>query len=137
MAKRRIQADNIFFHYYNANPKNKHTGDCSIRAISLALDKRYKEVLMEMAEMSFKTGYSIGSTQLIDKYLKANGWEKQKQPRHWDNKKVTGRQWLNTCGMKTMIVSIGSHHLTCIKENRFWDIWDCSDGCIGVYYVKK
>lgn len=137
MAKRRIPADNVFFHYYNANPKNKHTGDCSIRAISLALDKRYKEVLMEMAEMSFKTGYSIGSTQLEQKYLESYGWERRKQPKTWDGHKIRGTQWLTTAGNETMVVSIGTCHLSCIKEGKFWDIWDCSDGCIGVYYVKK
>ena len=47
---RKLPKDTEYFHYNNANPKNKHTGDCVIRAISLALDKRYKDVLMEMAE---------------------------------------------------------------------------------------
>ena len=135
--KRKIPEDTLFFHYYNANPKNRRTGDCVIRALSLALNKDYKDVLMEMAELSCKTGYSIGSSQLEKKYLEKNGWEKQKQPRMWDGRKITGRQWLTTAGNETMIVSIGAQHLSCIKEGRFWDIWDCSGRCVGVYYVKK
>ena len=110
--------------------------DCVIRAISLALDKRYKDVLMEMAELSFKTGYSIGSSQLEQKYLEANGWKKMKQPRTPEGKKIRGRFWLNSVGNENQVVSIGSQHLTCIKEGKFWDIWDCSNDCIGVYYVK-
>ena len=29
--------DTATFHYYNANPKNRITGDCAFRAISTAL----------------------------------------------------------------------------------------------------
>lgn len=134
--KRKLPKDTEYFHYYNANPKNKHTGDCVIRAISLALDKRYRDVLMEMAELSFKTGYSIGSSQLEQKYLKANGWKKMKQPRTPEGKKIRGKFWLNSVGNENQVVSIGSQHLTCIKDGKFWDIWDCSNDCVGVYYVK-
>ena len=138
MAKRKIPSDNAFFHYYNANPKNRHTGDCVIRAISLALDKRYKEVLMDMAELSFKTGYSIGSTELEKKYLELNGWVKMKQPKWEDGTKFTGKQFCYAFpNIKTAVVSIGSHHLSCVKEGKIWDIWDCSGDKVGIYYVKK
>ena len=138
MAKRKIPSDNSFFHYYNANPKNRHTGDCVIRAISLALDKRYKEVLMEMAELSFKTGYSIGSTELEKKYLELNGWVKMKQPKWEDGTKFTGKQFCYSFpNIKIAVVSIGSHHLSCIKDGKIWDIWDCSNDKVGIYYVKK
>lgn len=137
MKRRRIPEDTTFFHYYNNNPKNRTTGDCVIRAISLATDTPYTQVLREMCELSCKTGYSIGSSQLEKKYLEARGWEKQKQPRMYDGRKITGCQWLTTAGKETMIVSIGAQHLSCIKDGKFWDIWDCSGNCVGVYYVKK
>ena len=101
-------------------------------------DEKYdSDVLMEMAALSCKTGYSIGSTQLEQKYLKANGWERQKQPRTTEGKKVRGKLWLSSIGNETQVVSIGAQHLTCIKDGKFWDIWDCSSDCVGIYYVKK
>lgn len=44
------------FHYYNANPKNRITTDCVIRAITTALEQDYNKTVMEMAEMQCKTG---------------------------------------------------------------------------------
>lgn len=128
--------DTRFFHYFNANPKGKHTDDCVIRAICLALGKDYNEVLMDMAQLQIKTGYSIGSDQLTQKYLEANGWIKRSQPRTSEGKKVRGKVWLKSA-TETQIVSIGSHHLTCIKDGKVWDIWDCTDDCVGVYYTKR
>ena len=75
------------FHYYNANPKNRITGDCWARAICTALEIPYEQVVMEMAEMQCKTGYD--ASELIGRYLKSKGWKKQSQPRKDDNTKYT------------------------------------------------
>ena len=133
----KIQSDTNYFHYYNANPKNKHTCDCVIRAISLGLDKSYKEVLYEMTDLSFKTGYHSTSNQLINKYLKQNGFIKRKQPRWGDGTKFTGKEFCYSLKNTTAIINIGSHHLSCVKNGKIWDIWDCSNRKVGNYWVKE
>lgn len=135
MSKRRIPSDTKYFHYYNANPKNKHTADCVVRAISLGLDKRYKEVLFDLTELSWETGYDPTSKQVIDKYLKQNGFIKMKQPRWGNGTKFTGKEFCTSI-KRTAIISIGSHHLSCIKDGKIWDIWDCSGRCVGNYWIK-
>ena len=65
------------FHYYNANPKNRITTDCVIRAICTAHDQDYNHTVMELAEMQCKTGYDSGDAKLYDKYLQSKGWAKQ------------------------------------------------------------
>ena len=135
------------FHYYNANPKNRITGDCWARAICTALEIPYEQVVMEMAEMQCETGYD--SSSLIDRYLKSKGWKKQQQPRKDDNTKYTGEEfcqqfqyvpWLFTGkenNYKARIVAnIGTHHVVAIVEGKVWDIWDSTDGCIGNYWTK-
>lgn len=129
--------DTQSFHFYNANPKNKRTEDCVFRAISLTLDMSWKDVVMEMAEMSCKTGYAITGNKLIEKYLLSKGWIKQKQKRTSDNKKINGKEFCKLFSKNdVVIVKIGSHHLSCIKENKIWDTWDCSPYKVGVYYIK-
>lgn len=137
------------FHYYNANPKNKMTADCNIRAISTALEIPYNQVVMEMAEMQCKTGYDVASKQGIDKYLQSKGWVKHSQPRKADNTKYTGQEFCKELTSdimfvgKSVIANIGGHHIVCIKEtadlygtHKVWDTWDSTDGCIGNYWVK-
>ena len=37
--------DTKYVHFHNANPNNKRTGDCVIRALSVAMDKTWDDVL--------------------------------------------------------------------------------------------
>ena len=140
-ARTDIYPETDTFHYYNANPKNRITGDCSVRAISTVLGKPWTEVVMEMAELGCKNGYSPWSRENIDHYLKLNGWVKMTQPRKWDNTKYTGREFIEDIVReqyydKPMVVSIGSHHITCIQNNHVYDIWDCTNEKVGNYWVK-
>ena len=56
--RRQIKYPNTqVFTYNNVNPKNKITGDCVYRTLSLAMDKSYNEVVMELAKFHCETGY--------------------------------------------------------------------------------
>lgn len=137
--------DTSTFHYFNVNPKNRITGDCSFRAIATGLNQDYNQTVMEMAEMMCKTGYALNDTKGEECYLKSKGWIKMSQPRKADNTKYTGEEfcrWLNENDNrnKRIICHIGGHHTICIvKEDlfRIWDTWNSSDGCIGNYWVKS
>ena len=139
--------DTSTFHYYNANPKNRITGDCVTRALCTALDIPYNRCVMEQAEVQCKTGYDNATSQGIDYYLKPQGWLKASQPRKADGTKYTGKEfckWLNNqpCYKGFSIVAnIGGHHTVCIKEYngkfRVHDHWDSTEGCIGNYWIKE
>ena len=70
--------DTDTFHYYNANPKNKLTGDCWLRAVCTGLDQDYNQTLREMVEVHLKTGYELSSNEAMAKYLATKGWVKMK-----------------------------------------------------------
>ena len=69
------------------------------------------------------------------KYLEGLGWSKQKQPRKPDGKKYTGSEFVGFF-KGTAVANIGGGHVTCIKDGKVWDTWDCTDGCIGNYWYK-
>lgn len=81
------------FHYYNANPKNRITTDCWLRAVCTGLNEPYNEVLKEMVKVHLETGYEMSSNMAIDKYLASKGWIKHKQLRKPDGKKYTGEEF--------------------------------------------
>lgn len=142
------------FMYYNANPKNRVTGDCAFRAICLALQETWQDVVMEMAQLSCKTGYAINDSKGIHKYLESKNFIKQNQPRKEDNTKYTGTEFCDWLSINypngeigNVIANIGGHHIVCIKPTnhgdgfncryKILDTWNCSDGCIGNYWIKK
>lgn len=129
------------FHYYNANPKNKITTDCVIRALCVGMTKTYEEVYRGLMETSLRTGYHLDDVKCFEKYLQENGWIKNKQPRKVDNTKYTGKEFcqkLNETAKRyaNYIANIGGHHIVAIVDGKVNDIWDSTDGCIGNYWTK-
>lgn len=133
------------FHYYNANPFNRITGDCWVRAISEGTKIPYNTVVMEMAELHCKTGYDADDN--IARYLEIKGWIKCRQPRKANNTKYTGKEFCEALNKgeftkaTSIIANLGGCHIVCIKKHqgsfKVWDIWDSTYGCIGNYWIKR
>ena len=126
------------FHYYNANPKNRITGDCVFRAFALAMQQDYNKTVMEMAKLMCETGYALNDKKGEERYLKLKGWVKHSQPRKADNTKYTGEEFCKKLAKKNQryIAHIGGHHMVAIVDGKVNDIWDSTDGCIGNYWTK-
>ena len=126
-----------YFVYYNRNPKNKFTEDCVVRALSLAIDIPYEQVVMDLAQLSCQTGYAFSSRNLVARYLSSKGWIKHQQPRAKDNTKYTGKQFCKLFSRYPVIIaSVGGHHISCVIEGKFYDTWDCTEGCVGNFWTK-
>ena len=127
------------FHYYNANPKNRITGDCRIRAIAVACEVPYNQVVMDLARIQCETGYDQTANQGISILMKEYGWVKHPQPRKADNTKYTGKEFCKLLADKNKryMANIGGHHVVAIVDKKVNDIWDSTDGCIGNYWIKE
>lgn len=144
--------DTSVFHYYNANPRNRMTGDCAIRAISVATGISYNDTVMGLAKVHCDTGYEPTMGKGLDIYMESIGWVKHNQPRRYDNTKFTGKDFCNWLSVSydrfygNVLANIGGHHMVAIVpyckgdgiNDRFkiFDIWDSSDYCIGNYWTK-
>lgn len=138
------------FTYYNANPKNRITGDCVIRALCTAMNEPYEKVYRELFEFSMQNKYMLNDKKCYEKWLESKGWVKKAQPRKSDNTKYTGKEFCKELSQsieflgKSVIAKIGGHHIVCIKEtdglngvHKVHDIWDSTSKCIGNYWVKR
>lgn len=141
----KIPTDTPTYHFYNANPKCKLTSDCSIRAIALATGKEWDIVFDELCDMARKYKQMPNDKKLLNRYLKSKGWIKQPQPKREDGTKYTGEEWCRKlteerCAYSSVIANIGGHHMICITQYNeaytIHDTWDCSEYCIGNYWIK-
>ena len=147
MASREAKYPNTdSFYYYNANPKGRITGDCRIRALAVATEIPYNEIVRALADIHIETGWDQTAQDGINIYLNRIGWGKHKQPRHADNIKYTGTQlsdWLNreypNGEIGGVVAKIGTHHMVAINRVKHWDgkmrykvidIWNSTNGCI-------
>lgn len=123
---------------YNANPKNKKTGDCVIRAIATALNQDYWKTLDEMVEVTKKTGYYMSYKNGFEAYLKSKGYEKQKMPRRLDNTRYTVKEFADElANPNSNYILVVANHLTCLKGNTLYDIWNCQNKSVGNYWIIK
>lgn len=141
--KKKIPQDTQYFTYNNPNPKDVHTGDCVIRALTLACNMKYEDVLRELIEIQLKTGYMIDDSHTWSKFLKNKGFVKLAMPKTTEGKKVRGTDFcrqlkyrkfydgLNIDEDTVYVCKVGIHHIVCIKDYKFWDIWNSSGECMG------
>lgn len=125
------------FHYYNANPQNKLTADCVIRALATGMKQNYILTYQELMELSIQTGYHLCDKKCFEKYLIMKGWAKHKQPKKADNTKYTGKEFCEKVEIiENYIANIGGHHIVAIVNGQVNDTWDSTRGCIGNYWTK-
>lgn len=133
--------DTKTFHFYNANPKNRITGDCVVRAISTALNQDYNQTYKELFDLSVKTGYMLNDKKCYSKYMSSKGWIKLPQPRKRDNTKYTGKEYCEMIQEYSfnypgrLFIHIGGHHVAAIVEGRICDIWNSTGGCVGNVWI--
>ena len=149
--KRKIPQNTVYYKYYDANPKQKKTGDCVIRALATAMNKSWDEVLTDLYKYALKYKQMLNDDTLYKKYLKDNGWIMLKQPRKIDNTKYTGVEFcqelqegccfnyddVTVDGFSNIIAHIGGHHVVAIIDGRIHDTWNSSNGCIGNMWIKE
>ncbi len=121
----------------NNNPKNKITNDCVIRAIALATNNKWENVYRELAEQGIKKGLMINDRNNWKAYLKSLGYEQQKMPRKVDRKRYTLKEFCEELAEKDKIYIVKvAGHLTCIKDKKLYDTWNCSNKCVGNYWIE-
>ena len=138
---RNVPDDTEFFHFHNANPKGIRASDCVMRAVAVGLGQTWDESLRELTQTAMTIKRSPNETPTLIAYLKSKGWVKKAQPRTTHGKKLTGIQFIQQMPMeyrdKPIICKIGTHHVSVVKNGKFWDTWDPTSYTVGNYWIKE
>jgi len=124
---RYVHTDGGRSNYYSLDK----VGDCVIRAIAIATERGYKEVVEDTWEFSKKYGCPINWKAVYIPYLESIGWEKVKSP------KFKGRKAVAKDLPKGRYIMRHANHLSACVDNKPHDIWDTSERCVYQYWRKK
>lgn len=129
------------FVYFNNNPeyrpskngkiKNWYRNDCTTRAISCALNLRWKDVLYEQFKYALQLCDMPDSIKVVNETLVHYGFVKHSYPR--GQKRETVDQFCKNHPKGIFILNLAGH-LTCVKDGLFYDVWDCSHKTAYNYY---
>ena len=122
------------FVYYNPNPKNLHTVDCVVRALTAFLNMSWRNAFLDIINWCADRGrVNFNYRSSYNEYLKEKGYERHKKPR----KNVSVGEFVEYFAEygKVYIVSM-PRHLTLVINRRLCDIWDCSSKKMDGYWVR-
>lgn len=121
--------------FFNNNPLGRKTvGDCSVRAVSKALDISWDEAHDLLADMSKKMGTIMNDNDVISAVLRMHGFYKENFP--WTCRDCyTVREFARDNPIGTYVVGTGSHVVTVIDGN-YYDSWPSGDESVLYFWVK-
>lgn len=123
------------FIYYNPNPTQRNVGDCSIRAISKALNVDWEEAFMLVAKNAYLMGDMPSSNSVWGALLRQNGFYRTTIPDSCPDC-YTAEEFCQDHPKGTFVLGFGSHVATVVDGN-LYDSWDSSHEIPQYYWYRK
>lgn len=120
--------------YNNPNPGEKFVGDCTVRAISIALDQSWHDTYIDLCAQGGLLYDMPSSNDVWGEYLMSKGFT-----RHLIEKECktcyTLEDFCKDYPTGTYVVATGTHVIAVIDGN-YYDTGD-SGKCIPIYFYMK
>lgn len=110
---------------WNNNPVSRRVGDCSVRAISKALDVDWETAYAMIAANGFAMGDMPSSNSVWGAVLRQNGFKKQIIPNSCPDC-FTFADFARDNPRGTFVLGTGSHVAT-VVDGDLYDSWNSSD----------
>lgn len=120
--------------YFNPNPIKLSVGDCTIRAISGALNISWKQAYIYLVVQGFLMFDMPSANRVWGEFLRKKGFKKYQIPDTCPDC-YTIKDFCRDNPKGTYILGTGEH-VVCVKDGAYLDSWD-SGNEIPIYYFKK
>lgn len=118
---------------FDGNPCGKTTGDCVIRAISVAENTSWRKTYLALCVEGYEKCTFGDDNKTWDSYLKSLGYQRFTLS---DPKPLTVAEFSNTHKDGVFIIGTGSHAVAVVNGDII-DSWDSSNEVVQYYYQKQ
>lgn len=118
---------------FNANPVGKRCGDCTVRAISAAMQKDWHTTFLCLCLQGYIMCDMPSSDSVWGAYLRRKGYKRTAIEEAAETYSV--RDFCKDHPEGTYILAI-SGHVVCVKDGNYYDSWD-SGNEIPIYYWER
>lgn len=123
------------YKYYNPNPVGRTSvGDCSVRAISKALNISWDEAFDLLADAAKQMGDVMSANSVIAAVLRMHGFYRENLPDFCPNC-YTIKKFARDNPVGVYVVGTGDH-VCCIKNSTYFDSWDSGDEVVQYFWTK-
>lgn len=120
--------------HYNCNPKQKNVGDCTVRALSMALARSWECVYTALCAKGYDMCDMPDSNAVWGAYLQDCGYKRHIIPDYYPPN-YTIADFAAEHQNGTYIVGTGTH-VVCIRDGIIYDTWDSAQKIPIFYFVK-
>lgn len=120
--------------FYNPNPTGAKVGDCSVRAISKALNKSWDKAYADLALQGYVMSDMPSANSVWGALLKSHGFEREAIPNTCPDCYTMG-DFCRDHPFGVYVVAMSGHVATVIDGTLF-DSWDSSQE-IPIYYWRQ
>ncbi|MCI9193220.1 MAG: hypothetical protein HFE93_04880 [Acutalibacter muris] len=122
------------YRFHNPNPCRKHVGDCTVRAISKALNQSWEETYTGLCLQGFILCDMPSANHVWGAYLRENGFKRHIMPDSCPDC-YTVSDFASDHPGDTYILALASH-VVCVQDGDWHDTWD-SGMEVPLYYWSK
>ena len=119
---------------FNANPVNKNTGDCTVRAISTVMNQSWRDTHADLAMTSYYLNDMPSSNSSWGEYLILNGYRRYVIPNTCPAC-YTIKEFCMDHPKGRFLVATGSH-VVAVIDGDYYDTWD-SGWEVPIYYYER
>lgn len=120
--------------YYNSNPIARSVQDCTVRALSKALNISWDKAHMELSEASRQMGTIMNDNTVMDALLRRNGFFRKNIPNYCPEC-YSIKEFCEDHPKGLYVLGTGTHVVT-VVDGDWYDSWDSSDE-IPLYYWTR
>lgn len=123
------------FIFTNPNPYGSYVGDCVIRAISIAENRPWSDIYVDLAIQGFLMGDMPSSNRVWGEYLKSIGYTRHIIPTDCPDC-YTIKDFCGEHFKGTYILGTGSH-VVAVVNGDYCDTWNSGDEYPIYYFARK
>ena len=126
----------MMYRYYQPNPiRLDPVGDCTVRALSKALDIDWEEAHVLLDYNSFMMGDVSNSNSVMAAVLRQNGFVLGRLPNDCRDC-LTVEEFTQLFPQGTYVIGTGSH-VVCVQDGIVFDSWDSRDENVLYFFERK
>ena len=122
------------FYKTNPNPLKKLVGDCTVRAVCIAMDKSWEDAYVELCLTGMKMCDMPSSNDVWGTFLLDNGFTRHIIPDTCPSC-YTVKQFCREHPVGTFVLGTGTHAI-CVIDGTVYDTWDSSEK-VPLFYFEK
>lgn len=122
------------YKYYNANPFNNRSSDCTIRAISLLTGESWDDIYIDLSLQGFLMKDMMASNHVWGSYLSNLGYVKSTCSSYGGCLKIS--EFAKEFPKGKFLLCTGSHVVALI-DGVYYDTWDSGDEVVDYFWRKE